>query len=545
METRNNKPDTMNQRGRWKRLGMAAAAALATLVVSQSAAGRDDAAATAVAAASTQPASGPLVMADGSADALKILEVTVGKSQILNTRVPVKRLNVASPDVADVNPIGPQSVLITAKKAGTTQVIIWDDNDHSQVIDVNVSFNVRELQAQLKKLIPNTDIKIDTGGGAIALSGRVHNLEDAKQAVEVAGTYATKVHNFLEIGGGQQVMLQVRFAEVSRSATSQLGVNFGFSDGKGFGASNIGQINPFSVDSAGNLASQAPGAAVTVFGKGEFGNTALAAFVAALRQNNLLRTLAEPNVTAMSGQEASFLAGGEFPVPIPQSGGAGGGSSAITVEYREFGIRLHFTPVVLGDGKIRLKVMPEVSDLDFSSPISIQGFVMPIINKRTVQTTIELYEGQTFAIAGLLNSSTAASKDLTPGLGDLPFLGPLFRSVRYQRKETELLVLITPRIVSAMNPSQVPEVPGDNWRNPSENELFWEGDLGGPVGKKRTPTTAPTAVASTATTQPTANAQTVAAAVTQTPAPTTPAAPPPRFEGPFGFQPVAQTELDK
>jgi pilus assembly protein CpaC len=526
MEIKHTTPDTHKRSSRrWQQIAVAAAATLATLLFNQAAAAAEP---------TTEP-TGPLVMADTgpgqTAMALSVLDLTVGKSQILNARVPVKRLNVASPDVADVNPIGPQSVLVTAKKAGTTQVIIWDDNDHSQVIDVNVSFNVRELTAQLKKLVPGSNIEINTGGGAIALSGRVSNLEDAKKAMDIAGNYATKVQNFLEVSGGQQVMLQVRFAEVSRSASSQLGVNFGFTDGRGLGASNVGQINPFGLDATGNLTAPSPGAAVTVFGKGVFGNTALEAFVSALRQNNLLRTLADPNLTAMSGQEASFLAGGEFPIPVAQSGSGAGASSAITVEYKEFGIRLHFTPVVLGDGKIRLKVTPEVSDLDFSSPVSVSGFVMPIINKRTVTTTIELYEGQTFAIAGLLNSNTAATKDMTPGLGDLPFLGALFRSVRYQRKETELLVLVTPRTVSAMNPGQLPAVPGEKWRNPSENELFWEGDLGGPVGKART--------AAAAATQPVAEvANAGSAKVNKIEAASAPA---PRFQGPFGFQPVAQT----
>jgi pilus assembly protein CpaC len=193
----------------------------------------------------------------------------------------------------------------------------------------------------------------------------------------------------------------------------------------------------------------------------------------------------------MSGQEASFLAGGEFPVPVPQSGTGGG--TTITIEYREFGVRLNFVPVVLGDGRIRLKLTPEVSDLDFSSPLVIQGSRIPIINKRTVTTTIELADGQTFAIAGLLDHSVNAAKDVTPGLGDLPVLGALFRSVRYERKETELLVLVTPRLVEAMNPSQVPAVPGETWRHPKELDLYFKQDIGNEVlpvkgGSATTPT---------------------------------------------------------
>jgi pilus assembly protein CpaC len=288
-------------------------------------------------------------------------------------------------------------------------------------------------------------------------------------------------------------MLQVRFAEVSRSATNQLGFNFGTTDGTSFFGSNVGQVNPLGTKdgSAGGsvLAIQSPSPAVTLFGKGVIGDTAFAYYVSALRQNNLLRVLAEPTLTAISGEEASFLAGGSFPVPITQGGGTGAGGTAITVEYRTFGVKLKFTPVVLGDGKIRLKVAPEVSDLDFTTAVRFNGFVIPGLTERKLQTVIEMREGQTFALAGLLNNNVSASKDVTPVLGDVPVLGALFRSVRYQRKETELVVIVTPRLVEAVNPSQVPLLPGEKWRHPTEGDLFWQRDIGGPAGdpKKAAP----------------------------------------------------------
>ena len=222
------------------------------------------------------------------------------------------------------------------------------------------------------------------------------------------------------------------------------------------------------------------------------GNTAIDYFVNALRQNNLLRILAEPNLTAISGQEASFLAGGEFPIPVPQSGS--GGATTITIEYKEFGVRLKFVPIVLGDGRIRMKMNPEVSDLDFSSPLTIQGSKIPIVNKRTVTTTVELADGQTFAIAGLLNNAVNATRDMTPVLGDLPVLGTLFRSTSYQREETELVVLVTPRLVEPMNPAQIPMLPGENWRNPKEADLFLNADIGGEAKK---PAPAPAQVPAT------------------------------------------------
>jgi pilus assembly protein CpaC len=220
-----------------------------------------------------------------------------------------------------------------------------------------------------------------------------------------------------------------------------------------------------------------PNPAVTVFGHAVLGNSALDYFINALRQNNLMRVLAEPNLVATSGQEASFLAGGEFPIPITQGGGSAQGV-AVTVEFKEFGVKLKMTPVVLGSGRVKINVAPEVSDLDFTTAVRFNGFTIPGLTSRKLNTTVELNEGQTFAIGGLLNHSISAQKDVTPLLGDIPVLGALFRSVRYQKKETELVVLVTPHVVAGLNPAQVPDLPGEHWRDPSEVDLFLNQDLG-------------------------------------------------------------------
>jgi pilus assembly protein CpaC len=191
----------------------------------------------------------------------------------------------------------------------------------------------------------------------------------------------------------------------------------------------------------------------------------------------------------MSGQEASFLAGGQFPIPVPQPGGGG---SSITIEYKDYGVKLKFTPVVLGNGTIRLKVQPEVSELDYSNAVQFNGYVAPGLTTRTVVTTVEMGEGQTFAIAGLLNNSVNAASNVTPILGDLPIIGTLFRSMSYQRNETELVVLVTPRLVNPMNPGEVPTLPGEHWRFPTEAELFWNQDLGGEMYVPPGPATRPT-----------------------------------------------------
>jgi pilus assembly protein CpaC len=351
---------------------------------------------------------------------------------------------------------------------------------------VLVLADLRALRELYPVLFPDAHIDIVNNEGTIALTGRVPNLATAEQATQLANSYGNKVLNLLEVSGGQQILLQVRFAEVSRSAVTQLGVNLGYSDGHSFGANAIGQIGNYGVIPSPGIAKGVdlslsnPGAAVTLFGSGLAGETAINYFLSALRQNNLLRILAEPNLIATSGQEASFLAGGEYPIPVAQ-GGAGSGNLGITVEYKEFGVRLNFVPVALGGGKVRMKVAPEVSDLDFSTAVRFGGFVIPGLSTRRVATTVELAEGQTLAIAGLLNNSVNANKDVTPLLGDVPVLGALFRSVRYQRKETELVVLVTPRLAGSMKPGEVPMLPGEKWRHPSEAGLFLNQDIGGPA----------------------------------------------------------------
>ena len=416
------------------------------------------------------------------------LTVMVNKSAVMETRAPYKRVSVGQPEIADVNLLGQNHILVTGKKAGTTQVVVWDDAEKAQVMDVAVQVDVNGLQEQIKKFFPNVKVDVAASNGEVVLRGTVPSLEVEEQIARIAGSYAARVNDFMVISGGQQVMLQVRFAEVSRAATTALGVNLGFTDGKSFFASNIGGINPFGTQSSGGssiLASPTPGAAVTLFGQGVAGKAAFQYFVEALRQNNLLRILAEPNITAVSGQEASFLAGGAIPIPVSQ-GGTGQGA-AISVDYREYGVKLKFVPIVLGNGKLRLKVSPEISDLDYANSVTSGGFSIPGITQRKVTTTVELADGQTFAIAGLLNTSVAANKDVTPLLGDLPVIGPMFRTVRYSRKETEMVVLVTPHLVEPLNPADVQRLPGEDWQFPDELTLFAHADLGGERDPHRAP----------------------------------------------------------
>jgi pilus assembly protein CpaC len=408
------------------------------------------------------------------------VRLLVNKSTTLITSRPYKRISVGQPDIAEVNGIGPTRILVTGKKAGATQIIVWDEDDNSQQIDVLVQANLLALRSLYERLLPGSQIDVIDNDGTIALTGQVPNHTTADQAPALASGYGNKVLNLLEVAGGQQVMLQVRFAEVSKTATSALGVNFGYTDGKSFGASNVGQVSALGIfgDQGGgsDLGVGNPSPAVTLFGRAVVGNTAIGYFVSALRENNLLRILAEPNLVATSGQEAEFLAGGDFPIPIVQGGNDQG--TSITVEFREFGVRLRFTPVVLGSGRIRLKMAPEVSDVDFTNAVISQGFRIPGRRTRRLSTTVEMNEGETFAVGGLLDNRVAANKAATPLLGDVPVIGALFRSVRYQRQETELIVLVTPRLVSGLQPGEVHKVPGEHWRHPNEANLFLFGDIG-------------------------------------------------------------------
>jgi pilus assembly protein CpaC len=377
----------------------------------------------------------------------------------------------------------PRTVLINGKKGGTTTLVVLDDMRRTTIYDLAVAPDFTALRAQLKEQFPGLPVTATPLGDTISLRGMVPNDKVAAQVNEVAGTFA-KVHNFLEIAGGQQVMLQIRFAEVDRSAVRQLGVNFGGTDSVSSFANNIGQVNPLGFITSGTsingvgLGAVTGGSAVQLFGQGQFGRTAFAYFVQALEENGLVRMLAEPNVVAINGQEASFIAGGEFPVPVSQGGGSGAGA-AVTVQYQEYGIKLNFTPLVLGNGQIRLKVAPEVSELDFSNAVTSNGFRIPALTKRKVSTTVELADGQSFALAGLMNDTTSATTNAVPLLGDIPILGMLFRSTQYQRQQSELVVLVTPRLVGPTDPDTTAALPGEHWRFPPDAGAYFNHDLGG------------------------------------------------------------------
>jgi len=391
--------------------------------------------------------------------------LTAGRSTVLMTEFEVTRIAVTSPAVADAVVVQPREVLIDGKSPGTVSLVVWGAAERRQ-FDVVVNPAVSTLEQRLQSLFPGEDIQVSENEDAIILSGRASSNTISLRAAEIAAASASKakVVNLLQLPGGsesQQVLLQVRFAEVSRRALMELGVSFftGNSGYKDVVARTTTQqfAAPNYVDRIGPPPAYNP----TSEGKLTFSDFLnlfffstkydIGAAVRALESKGLFQSLAEPNLIAYNGQEASFLAGGEIPIPVVQ-----GLSNAVTIQFKEYGIRLNFRPTIAGD-TIRLKVRPEVSTLDFPNGIVLSGFRIPALATRRAETDVELRDGQHLAIAGLLDNTMLKNVTKIPLLGDIPILGTFFRSSDSQQQRTELLVVVTPRLVVASD--SAPKLP--------------------------------------------------------------------------------------
>jgi pilus assembly protein CpaC len=395
--------------------------------------------------------------------------LTAGRSTVMTTDFDITRIAVTNPAVADAVVVQPREVLIDGRAPGTVSLIVWGAVDRRRY-DLVVDPGVSTLEQRLRGLFPGEDIQVSQNDEAIILSGRVSSNTVSLRAAEIAAATATnaKVVNLLQLPGGsesQQVLLQVRFAEVSRQALLQLGVSF-FTGPNGY-QNWVGRTTTeqFPAPNYINRIGPPPPANPADEGKlvfSDFLNLFLfnskynvGAVIAALREKGLFQSLAEPNLIAYNGQEASFLAGGEIPVPVVQGGI---GVNAISVLYKEYGVRLNFRPTIAGD-TIRLKVRPEVSTLDFPNGIVLSGFRIPALATRRAETEVELRDGQSFAIAGLLDNLTQDDLQSVPGLAKLPIIGYLFKSKSMRAQRTELMVLITPTLVRPLNPDEVPPLP--------------------------------------------------------------------------------------
>jgi len=381
------------------------------------------------------------------------LHLTTGRSMVLTPDFDVMRIAITNPAIADATVVQPREILIDGKAPGTISLIIWGGTGQRVQYDVVVEQPVAGLEQQLRQLFPGEEIQVVLNADAVVLSGRVSSTQVMLRAAEIARAAAPKgnVINMLQVPGAidaQQVMLQVRFAEVNRRALSELGVSV-FTGGQGYRNWIVrGTTQQFPAPDITDDLVFSDFLNIFLFNT----NFNMGTVIRALRQTGYFQSLAEPNLLAYNGREASFLAGGEFPVPF--SSGVG----AIAIQFREFGVRLNFTPTIAGD-LIKLRVRPEVSSLDFNNGIQLEGFRIPALTMRRAETEVELRDGQSFAIAGLIDNSSQADQAAIPILSQLPIIGTLFKSRADRQERTELLVLITPRLVRALDPDEVPALP--------------------------------------------------------------------------------------
>ena len=413
----------------------------------------------------------------------KKIRLIAGKSIILKTSEPVNRVSIAAPDTASYLLLSPQEIYITGKAAGVTNLILWHEKKVSAIYDLEVSYDISRLKEQLHETLPNEkELRVYGTHDSITLSGRVSNSTSLSQAMALAEAYAYegKVKNLLDVGGVNQVMLEVRVAEMQRSLIRKLGVNFTSTRGNQFGISTLGGLTQIVDPDDANIASGGPfglfvSSVVNAALRFNAGGWTWTGFIDALKEDGLIKVLAEPTLIALSGQTANFLAGGEFPVPVPQ------GLGTVAIEYKAFGVGLSFTPTVLSEDKISMKVSPEVSELDFTTAVQFQGFVVPGLSTRRAATVIELADGQSFAIAGLLRDTVRDQAQKFPILGEIPLLGALFRSRSFQKNETELVIIATPRLVKPLDTTKQ-SLPTDYYIEPNDTEFYLMGVMEGRAG---------------------------------------------------------------
>jgi len=408
-------------------------------------------------------------------------QLAVGESKIIELKARASKIEITDPNIAEVMALTPWRLYLTGKNPGATRLILKNGNNTiASIMVIEVAPNVAQLKYKLHEMFPEEkDIRVHATQDGITLSGMVSDAATLNQVQALAQGYLpagkdskAKVTSFVEVGGVQQVMLEVRVSEISRSLLRRLGVNFNYITDKGanLGLSMLGKLsqlpsegwpgNPMVVSDVVNYIAQFPGNGAT-----------WTAFVDALKEEGLVKVLAEPTLITLSGKTANFLAGGEYPIPVPQD-------NNITIDYKTYGVGLNFTPTVLSNGKISMQVNPEVSEINYNNSVTISGYVVPALTTRRVATTIELADGQSFAIAGLLSSNLREDVKKFPGLGEIPVLGALFRSTSYQKDETELVIIVTPHLVKPLDMAKQ-TLPTDAFIEPGEIEFYLLGSTEG------------------------------------------------------------------
>jgi pilus assembly protein CpaC len=410
----------------------------------------------------------------GGAKRTASVVVPVGKSEDVHTDAPFVDIMVGDSEIADVNALTDHTLSILGKKLGTTRVSIYGEGKKLiGVFDVEVSYDTSALGAELARRFPTSKLRVSSANGRIMLSGMVSDGVVLDQALQVAKQFGPEIINSVQIAQAQQVMLEVRFVEASRQASRELGVQWNVTPAPGHTQSflaNIGDnvpgVAPATATVAGVLGGSSPFGflAGSVIAKGLQVDVALNA----LETRGLARRLAEPNLVALSGETASFLAGGEYPIPVP-----GLGTGQISVDYKQYGVSLAFTPTVLNGNLINLKIIPEVSQLDPSHSVTIgAGIVVPALTVRRATTTLELKDGQSFVLAGLLQNDLSTAQQQLPWIGDVPVLSALFSSKQYQKNETDLVIIVTPHLVNPTRPGDVVRTPLDTTLPGNDVDFF-------------------------------------------------------------------------
>lgn len=399
------------------------------------------------------------------------LEMIINTSRIITTDHKIPQVLVENETVVRAQPISANQVQISALRTGFTSLTVWDDKNQEFSIDVLVYGDARELENLLMTEFPDSTLRVRPLASSVVVSGYVPQVEMVGRIVKMAQDYYPNVINNITVGGVQQIMLHVKVMEVSRTKLRKMGFDWAlFTGDDGIIQNASGLIADYSlVPGMGQVLSSG---GENIAGSIVDGGTSFFGFLEALRQYNMVKVLAEPTLVTVSGRAASFSSGGEFPILVPQSLGT------VSVEYREFGTRVDFVPIVLGNGRVRLEVRPQVSEIDPSRSVTINNTTVPGLRTRWADTAVEMNTGQTLALAGLIQTQTEAENKGLPWLSDLPWVGAAFRRVEEQHNEIELLILVTPEFVSALDPHEVPPCgPGQLTERPSDVDLYWRGYL--------------------------------------------------------------------
>ncbi len=432
-------------------------------------------------ALTTVPSANAEVLQVMRGEASGALNVPMNRAVVVESETPFAELSIANPGIADISTLSDRTIYVLGKAPGrTTLTLLGPDGRLITNVEVQVTPDVTEFKERLRQILPNEHIEVRTANDGIVLSGTVSSIQKLDRALDLAQRYAPdRVSNLMSVGGEQQVMLKVRFAEMQRSVTKglQSGI-LGTGNDVEFGAGS-GRLQPGLIGDGGNTLNIDATANGAVAIAGTIGDLALSVLLEALESKGVARTLAEPNLTALSGQQASFLAGGEYPIPVVDDEGG------VTIEYKPFGVELTFTPRVVDGDVINLELIAAVSGIDPTVSVQNAGFSVNGFRRRETSTTVEMRDGESFAIAGLLEDDFQDLVGQVPWIGDIPVLGSLFRSSEYERQQTELVVIVTPHLVTPTR-GEALALPTDRVRPPTEAELFLFGKTVAPANAPRT-----------------------------------------------------------